>query len=138
MKKIVYILVLIIGIIIFIGLKNAINNGITLSKINCMYEDIKILDDKIALYYLDYGYIPVKDKIEFNNSVNPNDGDIYYEIDINKLDNIYLNYGMRKDNSNDYYIINEQSHTIYYFGGINYKNEKQYTRNIKYTLVDLK
>lgn len=138
MKKVIFGLVLIIAIILFCGLINAINNGINLSKVNSMYEDIEILEDKISLYYLDYGYVPVKEKVDFNNSVNPNDNEVYYEIDLKELDNIYLNYGKKNNNQNDYYIINEQSHTIYYFDGINYKNKKHYTKDVNYTLVDLK
>lgn len=138
MKKVVFALIAIILISIFITLIMSISNGIKLSKVNAMYEDIDILDDKIAIFYLDYGYIPVKEVVNFDKSINPNDNNIFYEIDIQKLDNIYLNYGRKNINNNDFYIINEQSHTIYYFEGIEYNSEKIYTRDINYTLVDLK
>lgn len=134
MKKITLAIIILISIIVFCGITNAINDGIDLAKVNAMYEDIETLEDKIALYYLDYGYIPVKEKRNFNNSINPNDNDVYYEIDLNKLDNIYLNYTQKED----CYVINEESHTIYYLSGIDYKNEKIYTKNVNYTLVDLK
>lgn len=135
MKKIIFGLIL---IIIFVGLIISINSGINLSRLNSMYEDIDVLDDKIAIYYLNHGYIPVKDVVEFSNSTNPNDNDVYYEIDFEKLDSIYLNYGRKLNNENDYYIINELSHTIYYFDGIEYKNNKYYTTNVNYKLVELK
>lgn len=134
MKKIIFTLIILIGIIVFGGIINAINDGINLAKVNAMYEDIETLEDKIALYYLDYGYIPVKEKKNFNNSINPNDNDTYYEVDLSKLNSIYLNYNQK----NDCYIVNEQSHTIYYLNGIDYKNEKIYTKDFNYTLVDLK
>lgn len=135
MKKIIFGLIL---IIIFIGLVFSIKVGVDLSRLNSMNEDIEILDDKIAIYYLNYGCIPIKDKVEFKNSSNPNDNDVYYEIDCEKLDNIYLNYGRKIKNKNDYYIINELSHTIYYFNGIEYKNKKYFTTDVDYTFVDLK
>ena len=138
MKKVIFEMTILIVILIFLGLIISIKNGIELSKVNSMYEDIDILEDKIALYYLVYGYIPIKDKVNFENWVNPNDSDEYYEIDLDKLDNIYLNYGQRSKDENDFYIINGISHTIYYFKGIEYKNENHYTKDVNYTLVEQK
>ena len=89
MKKVIYGITLIIIVLIFIVLIISIKNGIELSKLNSMYEDIDVLEDKIALYYLDYGNIPIKENIKFNYSINPNDSNNFYEIDIEKLDNIY-------------------------------------------------
>lgn len=136
MKKIVWFLMLIIVFVIFIVLVISINNGISLAKLNQMNQDIEVLEDSIALYYLNYGYIPIKEKIDFEASINPNDDDIYYEIDLSKLENIYINYGKRKS-ENDFYIINEASHTIYYFKGVKYKNQIYHTRNVNYTLVEI-
>ena len=63
-------------------------------KLNNMYKDISILENKIALYYLDYGNLPIKQdkKVNFKNSINPNDNEIYYEIDLNKILYISDNY----------------------------------------------
>lgn len=67
---------------------------------------------------------------------NPNDGEKYYIIDLDKLNSyinaqIELNYGDGNKNlslnTTDIYIINEQSRTIYYVSGIKYK-EKVYYR----------
>lgn len=137
MKKVILGLILIVVIIILVWLVISVRNGIELTKLNSMYEDIEILDDKITIYYLNYGYIPVKNEVQFEHSINPNDNDIYYELDIEKIDNVYLNYGSHT-NENDYYIINDESHTIYYFNGIEYMNNKYYTRNVNYSLVELK
>lgn len=133
MKKVIFVPIL---IAIFVVLIVSINNGVSLSKLNSMSQDIEVLDDNIALYYLNYGYIPVKNEVDFEYSINPNDNDLYYEIDLSKLENIYLNYGKRKSDE-DFYIINEESHTIYYFKGVKYKNEIYYTRDVNYTLVEL-
>ena len=69
-----------------------------LNKLNNVYKDIEILDDRISMYYLDNGFIPVKsEKIDFKeNSINPNDNDNYYEIDLDKLENLNIYYGRRK------------------------------------------
>lgn len=133
MKKVIFIPIV---IAIFIVLIASINNGVSLSKLNSMSQDIEVLDDNIALYYLNYGYIPIKDKINFEHSINPNDNDLYYEIDLSKLESIYLNYGKMKS-QDDFYIINEASHTIYYFKGVEYKNKIYYTRDVNYTLVEI-
>lgn len=133
MKKVIFIPIV---IAIFIVLIVSINNGVSLSKLNSISHDIEVLDDNIALYYLNYGYIPVKDKINFEHSANPNDNDLYYKIDLSKLESIYLNYGKMKS-QDDFYIINEASHTIYYFKGVEYKNKIYYTRDVNYTLVEI-
>lgn len=85
---------------------------------------------------------------------NVNDNDVYYVIDANKLDSdlqskynihlVKLNYG--KSNfkvsssdtsfsSNDTYIINEKSRTIYYNKGIKYNGKKYYREVERYTEV---
>ncbi len=110
-----------------------------LNKLNNVYKDIEILDDRISMYYLDNGFIPVKsEKIDFKeNSINPNDNDNYYEIDLDKLENLNIYYGRRKLGKNDIYIINEQSHAIYYYEGVESNYEKIYTRKLNYEKVDL-
>ena len=110
-----------------------------LNKLNNVYKDIEILDDRISMYYLDNGFIPVKsEKIDFKeNSINPNDNDNYYEIDLDKLENLNIYYGRRKLGKNDIYIINEQSHAIYYYEVLECNYEKIYTRKLNYEKVDL-
>lgn len=135
MKKIIFLPILIIVIAIFSILIVSINNGVNLSKLNSMNHDINVLEDSITLYYLNNGNIPIKDKINFEHSINPNDNNSYYKIDLSKLENIYLNYGKMK-NEQDFYIINEESHTIYYFSGVEYKGKIYYTKDVNYTLVE--
>ena len=139
-NRIIFTICAVIFIIIFLEIIAYMNNGIKVSELNNMYKDIIILENKIALYYLDNGKIPIieDNKIKFkNNSINPNDNDIYYEIDLGKLENLNLFYGDKYFGENDIYIINEQSHTIYYYKGFNYNGEQIYTRNIEYQKIDL-
>lgn len=138
-NKIVFTICAIIIFVIFFEIASYMSESIRISELNNMYKDINILENKIALYYLDYGNLPIKNdkKIEFKKSINPNDNDIYYEIDLNKLDNISLFFGDKILGVNDIYIINEQSHTIYYLKGCEYDNRMIYTRELEYKNIEL-
>lgn len=136
MKKIIIGITLLIIIVLFIVLIVLINSGIELSRLNSMYKDVDVLEEKIALYYINNGHIPVNERIKFESSINPNDNEIFYEIDLRELDSLYLNYGQKIRNENDFYIINDESHTIYYYDGIKYKGKIYYTKDINYTLVE--
>lgn len=106
-----------------------------------MCADIEILDEKIAIYYLQNKELPIKSSdtkninelIEgyssTNVNYNPNNSGTLYKIDLSKLDNLSLNY-------TDYYI-DGQSHTIYFFSGINVDEELYYTVPLDYKEVDL-
>lgn len=140
-KRNIYNLIITITIILVILfiLLDTTKNTIALNKLSNMYKDIDVLEDKIAIYYLDNGIIPIKSKIEgFKQySVNPNDNSNYYEIDLDKLENINLYYGKKINGENDIYIINEQSHTIYYYKGIKYKKHEIYSKELDYKNVDI-
>ena len=138
-NKIAFTICAIIIFIIFFEIASYMNESIKISELNNMYKDISILENKIALYYLDYGNLPIKQdkKVNFKNSINPNDNEIYYEIDLNKLDNISLFFGDKILGSNDIYIINEQSHTVYYYRGCEYDKKTIYTRELEYKKVEL-
>ncbi len=138
-RKKVLILVLLISIIlIFVIIYKLVQNGIELNKLNNVYKDIDILEERVSIYYLNNGNIPIKNnRIDFNYSINPNDNNNFYEIDLEKLENLSINYGKKEYGNDDIYIINEQSHTVYYMKGTNYNKEKFYARNLKYEKVDL-
>lgn len=107
--------------------------------LNNMYSDIRILDEKIAIYYLKYGNLPTTSSIiEFDKSINVNDNKNYYEIDLNLLEGVSLNN--MKDTATvgkDKYIIDEQSHTIYYQKGVIVKEETIHTIPFDYKAVNL-
>ena len=134
---------IIIGVIIFFILIFEIifyiKNGIQINKLNNMYKDIEVLEDKISLYYLNNTELPIYDDviINFEYSINPNDNNVYYEIDLKKFESLNLSYGRKQNNVNDKYIINQQSHTIYYYQGIEYNEKIYYTKNINYQNVEL-
>lgn len=129
---------IIVIIILILLIIHFIKTGFILVKLNNMKKDIQILNDKIAIYYLNNGSLPIKDKVEFkDNSINPNDNENYYEIDLNKIENLYINLGHSEKENEDIYIINEQSHTIYYYAGIKYKNKIYYVPKANYTKIVL-
>lgn len=138
-RKRFLILILAVSIIlIFVIIYKLVQNGIELNKLNNVYKDINIIEERVAIYYLNNGNIPIKNNnINFNYSINPNDNDKFYEIDLEKLENLSINYGKKEYGDNDIYIINEQSHTVYYLKGTNYNKEKFYARRLKYEKVDL-
>lgn len=106
-----------------------------------MCADIELLDEKIALYYLQNKVLPVSEEVKqikelipeysaSNVNYNPNNKGTLYKIDFSKLDNLSLNY-------TDYYI-DEQSHTIYTSHGIDVtENDTYYTVPLDYKEVNL-
>lgn len=122
-------------------------SGLELQKVNNMYSDIEQIQSKIDEYYIKNNELPViKDleKINFLHSSNVNDNENYYIIDLSKLGNISLNYGrdfekIKSSNTlgtdTDIYIINEQTHTIYYLEGIKYEDKIYYTKPVEYTEI---
>lgn len=113
-------------------------NRFKINNVNKMYNDIKLLNDKINNYYLKYGGIPglmdnSKNYIEYTFSEikfykDANDNNKYYIIDLSVLGDITLNYGKEgyenPNNSDDVYVINEKTHTVYYVKGIEYTDGK--------------
>lgn len=138
--KIIIILIILIFLIIFFQIKSGIKIGNELNRLNNMNKDIIILEDAIAMYYLENGNIPIKNTtvVDFkNNSQNPNDNGIYYEIDLSLLENLDLSYGNQMYGEDDIYVINEISHTIYYLAGIEYDEKIYYTRDVEYVFFDV-
>lgn len=125
-------LMITVMIMSIIGVTLATNayDGVALSKITKLDNDIKIIKDRVAVYYVKNDELPIKEteytkeNLEATiNDLSDNDGDKYYVIDLDKLDNITLNYG----NNSTEYIINEESHVIYYLPGIVYRNVTYHT-----------
>lgn len=108
-----------------------------------MINDIELLQDKVSNYYLKYGELPVKIKynspLEFDTNIA--DDMNYYIIDLNVMEGISLNYGeygfQNPNTSNDVYIINEKTHTIYYVKGIEFDGDMYYSINSNTTVNDV-
>lgn len=124
--------------------------------LNKLYNDIRTLNDEVAVYYLENGRLPVSgeyatitvgaeldETIDFvtkdgtftnqDSLVNPNDYNdesgtgqaTYYTIDLGLFDNISL------ENAGQY-IINEQSHIIYYVDGVTMEGITYHTLPLNY------
>ena len=66
-----------------------------------------------------------------------NDGEIYYTIDLEELENPSLNYGDGyRSCASDRYIINEDSHVIYYVKGITYDGKEYHTIGQNKAVID--
>ncbi len=118
-------------------------NSVSTYRLNAyhmMCSDIELLDEKIALYYLEHKALPIiqNDSIRINNLItdynsenvnfNPNNSGNLYKIDLTKLDNLSLQ-------KLDYYI-DEQSHTIYSGNGKKIEDQEYYTVPTKYELIE--
>lgn len=92
-----------------------------------MNNDIELLNDKISTYYVEYGGIPTLELYTYTSIVfttNVNDDETYYIIDLSAIGNITLNYGEEgyksPNTSDDVYIVNNKTHTVYYVKGVEY------------------
>lgn len=106
-----------------------------INNLNKMINDIEFLKEKVSNYYLKYNELPVvkdtdNNSIEYTNinfSVDTDDNEKYYIIDLEAMGDIALNYGKEGfenlNSSDDVYIINEETHNIYYVKGIEWNEE---------------
>ena len=105
-----------------------------------MQSDIGNLRDKVSAYYTQYGKIPAD--IQYTNIENIDvisdavDTGDFYVIDLAAMENVTLTYGRDYENIEtvedvnqleDLYIINEESHNIFYVRGITLDGETFYT-----------
>jgi len=119
-------LITIILVAILIGATVAnLDMGNDIKKYNYMCADIELLESKVLTYYNENKSLPISsneliDVTEITD-FNPKDNAKYYEIDLSKLSNISLNLGKGNKENKDIYVINEQSHAIYYLKGVVYE-----------------
>lgn len=152
-KKGITLVTLAVAIIIMLIISTTLIYNISTSSkvraINNMYQDVTIIKDKVDLYYANHHTIPILEtkyeNIAHLQSINPNDGDTYYVVDLEALGNLSLTYGQDyktyKTNPlnelTDLYIINEQSHSIYYAKGIAFEDKFYYTMLEETTKIEL-
>jgi len=132
----VFMVILILVIIIMAILASAVVTNIDLGEdirnYQYMRADIELLEAKVMTYYNQRGTIPTTGELIEASSIlgdqkNLNDNENYYRIDISKLYNVTLNYGGGTEENKDIYIINEQSHNVYYLKGTEYEGKTYYT-----------
>ena len=134
--------ILVITIIVLLILTSTLiynaKGSIHIQNTTKLYNDLELLREKVSEYYNEYGEIP--GKIEYTNIGNlsnvlskNNDTGKFYVIDLEAMKGISLNYGKdyeniknNPNNANSYtdiYIINENSHNIFYVNGITITND---------------
>ncbi len=101
-----------------------LNNGV--DRYNKMVADIELLEDQILIYYNKYEEIPKTDRAISIDEIE------YYEIDLNKLDNITLNYGKEYNKNeltriSDVYVVNSNLN-VYYLAGVEKTGETYHAK----------
>ena len=131
-KKGITIISLIVTIVVMLILTATIitdtYTGSDYKKYKNMCADIDLLEDKILMYYKQYGNLPLVSEtaktIPEDEAFNPEHR--YCEIDVNKLKNITLNYG-KKEDEGDVFVIDTQNFEVYYLNGMEYEGVTYYT-----------
>ena len=136
--------ILVLAVITSILTYNA-KNSVEIRKYKNLENDINLLQSKVEMYYLKNNELPIfkVNNVAVKYTSNPsfrtpkqsNDNDNV--IDLSNITGITLNYGMdfynkTSNGSNintlkDLYVINEQSHRIYYVAGVTANNKIYYT-----------
>ncbi len=133
----VIIILTITGMIIY-----SAKDSIYIKNLTNMQNDIANLRDKVSLYYSEYGDIPAKTEypdvsnLQSAGVLGVNDTGKFLILELENLEGLTLNYGedYEKYKANDYtnltdltdiYIINENSHNIFYVEGIRVKENDE-------------
>ena len=126
----VIIILTITGLIVYTA-----RDSIYIKNLTNLQNDISNLRDKISLYYSEYADIPASTEysdvsnLQSAGVIGANDTGKFFIIELENLDGLTLNYGKDYDKykANNYtnitdlkdiYIINENSHNIFYVQGI--------------------
>ena len=139
-EKGVSMIALVITVLILVILTNMLiynaQDSIHVQALTDLYNDIDMLREKVSAYYNEYGKIPAEIKYTNTSGLSSilgyNDKqDEFYIIDLEAMQGITLNYGKDyekvkndKENANTYtdiYIVNLNSHNIFYVEGITVK-----------------
>lgn len=104
-------------------------DNIKYANLKHLYNDLELLEDKVNLYYVKYNEIPIISKYDTDNyssefkdeNINANknldDNNVYYILDLQAIGNLTLNNYITGV-GDDVYVVNEETHTIYYPKGI--------------------
>ena len=96
--------------------------GSDFKRYKLMCSDVELLEDKILYFYREYGELPIGNEVT-NVPTEIENGHTFYEVNINKLKNITLNYG----DAEDIYIVDSETFEVYYLNGIEYEDVIYYT-----------
>ena len=131
MKKIksnkgITIITLIVTIIVILILTSvtitSTYTGSDYRKYKLMCADVEMLEDKIIFFYKQYGELPIGNEVT-NVPTAIDNGNTFYEVNVNLLNNITLNFG----EEGDVYSVDSVTFEVYYFNVIEYQDEIYYT-----------
>lgn len=123
---------LVVTIVILLILSSVViiemNTGDKFKDYQYMKADIEVIKDRVHSYrFKNVDSIPTKGSVlpsvDLSGQASGRDNSNYYEVDLEKLGNITLNYGKGNSTDKDIYIINEKSQEVYYLKGIEYEGE---------------
>ena len=134
-----------------------VKDNLKTQRIKALQTDISNLRDKISTYYSQYGKIPANTEYTNTSGIDVISSAVdtgkFYVIDLSALDNLTLNYGTDYEKIksgevtdvntlSDLYIINDDSHNIFYVDGVTLDNQTFYTdyttKDVDTEAVDLK
>lgn len=134
-QKGITLFILVITVVIMLILAGTVAVSIRgygdLADLKNLASDLQNLREKVDIYYEKYNELPVSNVITedfatlLGDKKNGNDGALYYKINLQFLDSLSLTYGLEKFEK-DYFVVNEQSHSVYYYAGLNVNNEIYY------------
>lgn len=98
------------------------DTGAEYKKYKLMCADVQLLEDKILIYYNEYGELPVTgEAVDVSSIIESNHE--FKAIDTAKLNNLTLSYGTDED----VYIVDTTTFEVYYKNGIEYDGTIYYT-----------
>lgn len=125
-EKGITIISLVVTIIIILILTSVTVSNVKINtefkRYSLMLSDIEQIEDKVLFFYKQYGELPVGNEIT-NVPTEIDNGHVFYEVNVNKLNGITLNLGSKED----IYIIDSETFEVYYQNGVQYKNVIYYT-----------
>ena len=145
----VTVIMIITGVVLY-----NLRSNLKIEKLKKMQNDIENLSDKVETYYMQYGDIPAVKEYEYTNYNQIQSAGVissavdtgkFYIIKLDLLENLTLNYGKdyekikngevtteeQVNELTDIYIINADSHNIFYVEGISIDGEVYYTNYTK-------
>lgn len=134
------VITIVVLMIVTFSITTSVKSTIETRNYNSVKEDIINLSEAIKAYYLEKGELPIDKTLKYDlidygipdNDINPNDNENYYRIRTTLLQDVRLNRGEFENNdansdTDDMYVVNEKSFTVYYLQGAVLNKVKHYT-----------
>ncbi len=134
------VITIVVLMILSFSITASIKSTIETRNYNGVKEDIINLSEEIRVYYLNNGELPIDTSKTYDlkeygvpdSDINPNDEGNYYRIKTSLLSDVILNNGGLENNeenadTDDMYVVNESSLTVYYLMGAILDGQRHYT-----------